>query len=49
MHGLSRSGLMILAGIDENADINEQKYCISNLGRAVDQFALSFEDEEHWS
>lgn len=49
VHGLSRSGLMILAGIDGNADINEQKYCISNLGRAVDQFALSFEDEEHWS
>lgn len=48
VHGLSRSGLMILAGIDSNADINEQEYCISNLGRAVDQYALSFENEEHW-
>lgn len=47
VHGLSRSGLMILAGIDGNADINEQEYFISQFGRDVDHYAISFEDEEH--
>ena len=46
VHGLNKSGLMIQSGIDSNADINEQEYCVSNLGRAVDQFAISFEDEK---
>lgn len=45
--GLARTGLMVSAGIDGNKDIYSQEYYISKLGLAVDQFAISFDDEEH--
>ncbi len=43
---LERSGLMIQAGIDANEDVESQSYVISTLGRMVDQYAISFENEE---
>lgn len=45
---LERSGLMISAGIDANADVEEQQYHIATLGFMVDQYALSLSNEERW-
>lgn len=45
---LERSGLMISAGIDANADIEKQQYHIATLGFMVDRFALSLSNEERW-
>ena len=46
IHALARTGLMITAGIDSNSDVEEQEYHISSLGYAVDQFALSLNNED---
>lgn len=43
---LERSGLMISAGIDANADVEEQQYHITTLGFMVDRYALSLSNEE---
>jgi hypothetical protein len=43
---LARSGLMIEAGIDGNVDVEAQEYAVTKLGRLVDQYALSFENEQ---
>ncbi len=45
---LERSGLMISAGIDSSADVEEQQYHVTTLGFMVDQYALSLSDEERW-
>lgn len=45
---LERSGLMISAGIDANADVEEQQYHITTLGFMVDRYALSLLNEERW-
>ncbi len=45
VHALARVGLMISAGIDAQADVEEQEYYISSLGLILDEFALSLEDE----
>ncbi len=45
---LERSGLMISAGIDANADVEEQQYHITTLGFMVDRYALSLSNEERW-
>lgn len=45
---LERSGLMISAGIDANADIEKQQYHITTLGFMVDRYALSLSNEERW-
>lgn len=42
---LSRSGLMISAGIDADADVEEQQYHVSTLGFMVDKYALSLSNE----
>lgn len=49
VHALVRAGLMISAGIDAEADIEEQDYEISTLGYVVDQFVLSINDENRWN
>lgn len=46
---LARSGLMIDAGIDANADVENQIYVFSSLGRLVDQYAISFENDERFN
>lgn len=43
---LERSGLVLQAGIDANESIESQNYAVSNLGRMVDNYAISLEDEE---
>lgn len=43
---LVRSGLMIQAGINAGADIEEQEYAFTTLGRMVDRYAVSYGDEE---
>ena len=43
---LERSGLMIRAGIDGNEDVETQNYVFTTLGKMVDRYAISFEDEE---
>lgn len=43
---LNRSGLVLQAGIDANESIETQGYTVSSLGRMVDCFAISLEDEE---
>ncbi len=48
IHALSRAGLMITAGIDSNADVEEQGYHISSLGYMVDKYSLSLNDEDRW-
>lgn len=45
---LERSGLMISAGIDSSADVEEQQYHVTTLGFMVDQYALSLSDGERW-
>lgn len=42
---LERSGLVIQAGIDANESIETQNYAVSNLGRMVDNYAISLEDD----
>ena len=46
IHALSRVGLMISAGVDGEADVEEQEYMVSSLGFAVDRYALSFNNVE---
>ena len=50
VQSLVRTGLMVSAGLDLNAYIEEQKYYVSSLGRIVDRFAISMDDEkrENW-
>ena len=43
---LERSGLVIRAVFDANEGIESQSYAISSLGKYVDRYAVSFEDEE---
>lgn len=43
---LERSGLVLQAGIDVNEDIESQDYAVSKLGRMVDNYAISLENEE---
>lgn len=45
---LERSGLMIMAGIDANEDVESQSYVFTTFGKLVDQYALSFENEERF-
>ena len=45
---LERSGLMISAGIDANADVEAQQYHITTLGFMVDRYALSPSNEKRW-
>ena len=45
---LSRAGLMIEAGIDGNEDVENQYYVFTTLGRLVDRYAISFENEERY-
>lgn len=45
---LERSGLMISAGIDANADVEAQQYHITTLGFMVDRYALSLSNEKRW-
>lgn len=44
---LERSGLVIQAGIDAEENIESQNYVVSSLGRMVDRYSISFENEEH--
>ena len=43
---LERSGLVLQAIFDANESVENQSYVISSLGKYVDCFAVSFEDEE---
>lgn len=43
---LERSGLVLQAGIDANESIETQDYAVSNLGRMVDKYAISLENDE---
>lgn len=43
---LEQSGLVLQAGIDANESIETQNYTISTLGRMVDEYAISLENEE---
>ena len=43
---LERSGLVLQAVFDANESVENQSYVISSLGKYVDRFAVSFEDEE---
>ena len=45
---LTQSGLMISAGSDSNRSVEDQDYAVTSFGVMVDQYALSFEDEERW-
>lgn len=45
---LYRAGLMVSAGIDGNADAESQPYAFSSLGSMVDQFAISYGDEDRF-
>lgn len=42
---LANNQLMIMAGLDANEDIENQSYFFTTLGRMVDQYALSLNDE----
>lgn len=46
IHALERSGLVISAGNDYEADFENQLYAISELGYMVDRFSLSIDDDE---
>ena len=37
---------MISSGINPNAGIEEQEYCITKLGYILDKYAISLHDEE---
>jgi hypothetical protein len=43
---LARTGLLIADGIDGNYDIEAQEYIVTSLGRLVDRYALSYDDED---
>lgn len=43
---LMNNGLMIQAGIDANKSVEQQEYSFTKLGKDVDQFALSLNDEK---
>lgn len=43
---LSSNGLMIQAGTNGNKDVEKQDYIVSLLGKYVDYYALSYDDEE---
>lgn len=43
---LSRSGLVIQAGIDGNESVEKQDYVITDFGRMVDRYAISLENDE---
>ena len=43
---LERSGLVLQAVFDANESVENQSYVISSLGKYVDRFAVSFEDEK---
>ena len=43
---LERSGVVLQAVFDANESVENQSYVISSLGKYVDRFAVSFEDEE---
>lgn len=43
---LSSNGLMLQAGTDGNKDVEKQDYIVSSLGKYVDYYALSYDDEE---
>lgn len=43
---LERSGLVIQARIDTNENIETQYYAVSNLGRMVDNYAISLDNDD---
>lgn len=43
---LERSGLVLQAVFDANESVENQSYVVSSLGKYVDRFAVSFEDED---
>ena len=43
---LERSGLVLQAVFDANESVENQSYVISSMGKYVDRFAVSFEDDE---
>ena len=46
VHSLANIGAVILAGIDGNADAEEQTYVVTEFGQIIDQYALSVMDGE---
>ena len=41
--------LVLQAGMDANEGIESQNYVVSSLGRMVDRYAISLENENRWS
>ena len=50
VQALERSGLMITSEVNPNVDIEEQEHIISTLGYLVDEYAVSFDnnDRQEW-
>ena len=50
IQALAQNGLMIPAGIDADAGIEDQEYAVTKLGYLVDQYAISFGNDarQHW-
>lgn len=46
VHALVKVGAMISAGVDGDKEAEEQDYYISEFGRLIDRYALSYDDEE---
>lgn len=46
---LAQSGLMLLQDIDLDEPAENQGYIVTSLGKMVDQFALSYDDEERYN
>lgn len=43
---LARAGLVLQNGLDGNKNVESQYYAVSSFGRMVDQYAISFEDDD---
>ena len=41
MHALANVGAVILSGINGDADVEKQTYVVTEVGRIIDQYALS--------
>lgn len=46
VHSLANIGVVILAGIDGNADVEKQTYAVTEFGQIMDQYALSVMDDK---
>jgi len=46
VHALVRVGAMISAGVDGEKEAEEQDYYITEFGRMIDRYALSYDDED---